>query len=46
MERPGDRRKLGVEAAVRFRDLRATKIQVEGKHEGLLGRPTVDVPEI
>jgi uncharacterized protein (TIGR02246 family) len=30
MERPGDRRKLGAETAVRLRDLRATKIQVEG----------------
>jgi len=30
MERPGDRRKLGVETAVLLRDLRATKIQVEG----------------
>jgi len=29
MERPGDRRKLGVETASRLRDLRATKIQVE-----------------
>jgi hypothetical protein len=46
MERPGDRRKLEVETAVRLRDLRATKIQVEGEYEGLPGRPTMDVPEI
>ena len=46
MERPGDRRKLGVETAVLLRDLRATKIQVEGEHEGLRGRPTMDEREI
>jgi hypothetical protein len=42
MERPVDRRKLGVETAVLLRDLRATKIQIEGEYEGLLGRPTMD----
>jgi hypothetical protein len=46
MERPGDRRKLEVETALLFRDLRATKIQIEGEHEGLRCRPTVDETEI
>jgi hypothetical protein len=42
MERPGERRKLGGETAVLLRDLRATKVQVEGEYEGLPSRPAVN----
>jgi len=46
MERPGERRKLVVETALRFRDLRATRIKVEVEHDGLPGRPAMDEQEI